>query len=398
MSPSPTIIFLDLPPKTFVGIDLLSFSSSPNFRGISEVPAGLHFVYSGIDASVSIRHGRWLNIEPDTQCVLQWSGADESLSLLPSDGSSAQRALAALSPSRSQNLITYPALEAAAANARSNGETIPAGASDSASAWPSLMNHVSSGTISRITPTGALTSVSSAAADSDAENIPGLSRSEVISALPADSAMKLLPINLKQTWHDGDIGGVRTERARDRSWYLGKIVEGLGHGQARHVGAREVLGEMQVCFAMVVILANWSCLEGWKRILGLALSCRTALGEVEGWFVEVVKVLRVQLGRVEDVEGGVFELREEAASAWLRDLLKKFRGNVEDVLGAGSKLEAELKGLEEMMRENYGWELGQGLLKRGMVQLEDGEMVEVSLDDADEDEERGDWAPVVVET
>lgn len=175
-------------------------------------------------------------------------------------------------------------------------------------------------------------------------------------------------------------------------------MQSIAAGQEHHVAAREVLGELQFCFVMVVCLANWSCLEGWKRILGVVCTCRQALGQVEGWFVEVVKVLRGQLERVEDVEGGVFELREEGASAWLKDLLRRFRGNVEDVLGEDSRLEGELKGLEEMMRDMYGWEVGKGMLKRGMVQLEDGEMIEVSLDEADEDEERGDWAPVVVET
>lgn len=397
MASSSTILFLELPSKTFVGIDLLSFDSSPDFKGISEVPSGLHFVYTGTDASLSIRHGRWLNVESATRHVLQWDAKDESLSLVPADSADGHRAVAALETFSSRNLITYAALEAATANLQANDATAES-TSSSSDSWLSLTNHISTATVNRIVPTGVLTSVSSAAADSDADRIPGLSRSEVLSSLPADSALSLVPINLKQTWAEGDIGSVRTERARDRSWYLGQIMDSMTDGVARQTAARELLGELQFCFLMVVILANWSCLEGWKRILGLVFTCRDALNEVEAWFVEVVKVLKAQLERVGDVEGGVFELREEAASGWLRELLRRFRGNVEDMLDEGSKLETELQGLEAMMRDTYGWEMGKTVLRRGMVQLEDGEMVEMSLEGADEDEEKGDWAPVVVET
>jgi A1 cistron-splicing factor AAR2 len=403
MPPTSTLVFLDLPSKTFVGIDLLSFNSSPNFHGISEVPTGLHFVYTGTDASMSIRHGRWLDIDTEKVHVLQWSGPDESLTLLPPDSDTAERARVSLPSLRSHNLITYAALEAATADAQATASRSTSSVSASQSTtnvWPNLTSHISPTTVTRILPSQdcTLTSISSSPLDSDADRIPGLSHSEVLSALPADSTLNLLPINLKQTWSPDDIGATRTERARDRSWYLGQLVQSIGAGQEHHVAAREVLGELQFCFVMVVCLANWSCLEGWKRILGVVCTCREALGQVEGWFVEVVKVLRGQLERVEDVEGGVFELREEGASAWLKDLLRRCRGNVEDVLGEDSRLEGELKGLEEMMGDMYGWEVGKGMLKRGMVQLEDGEMIEVSLDEADEDEERGDWAPVVVET
>jgi A1 cistron-splicing factor AAR2 len=404
MSSSAILIFLDLPPKTFVGIDLLSFDSSPNFYGISEVPTGLHFVYTGTDAAMSIRHGRWLNIEPGTMHVLRWSGSNEHLFLLAPEDDAVQHARTNFTSTPSHSIIAYPALEAATANVQSSNNLSPLAStppSSTTGAWPSLTSHISPRTITRILPQphdSTLTSISSAAADSDADRIPGLSSSEALSALPADSTLNLLPINLKQTWDDGDIGTVRTERARDRSWYLSQLVQRLTEGHEHHVAAREVLGEMQFCFLMVVVLANWSCLEGWKRILGVVCTCRQALEGAEAWFVEVLKVLKGQMERVEDVEGGVFELREESASAWLRELLRRFRGNVEDVLGEGSKLEREMKALEEMMRDVYGWEVGKGVLKRGMVQLEDGEMVEVSLDEADEDEERGDWAPVVVET
>jgi A1 cistron-splicing factor AAR2 len=416
-----SLLFLDLPPKTFVGIDLLSFNSSPKFHGISEVSAGLHFVYTGADASLSIRHGRWIKVDsPNTTHILQWNSSDESLNLLSHDNSAARHAISTIPNLRVNGLITYAALEAATTNLQhstltdeeaepdtlsptrtNDGDSNDAAPTEpSSSPWHTLTSHIQPSTLSRIFPShNTVTSLSSAPMDSDA--IPGLTQSDVVSALPPNSTLSLTPIDLKQTWADGDIGRIRTLRARDRSWLLGRVMDSLSAGEdggGRQTGAKELLAELQVCFVMVLTLMNYSCMEQWKRILGVVFTCKEAVGEVAAWFAVVVGVLRAQLEREGDVEGGLFEMKDEAGSRWLRGLLGRFRATVEEVAGEGSALERELRRLEEILRERYGWEIGRGVLKRGMLQLEDGEMVEVEMDGADEDDERGDWAPVVVET
>lgn len=60
-------------------------------------------------------------------------------------------------------------------------------------------------------------------------------------------------------------------------------------------------------------------------------------------------------------------------------------------------LKQKLAELEAWLREKYGWE-ADDVLRKGMVQLEDGEMVEIDMDGFDEEEEEGEYAPVVVQT
>src|ERR1700761_8325645 len=92
------LIILSLPPKTFVGLDLLSFNSSPNFVGITKIPSGTHFLYTGTDASLSIRHGRWLDFNSTAEAhVLRWNGDTETLNLVDPADSLAQTAIASLS-------------------------------------------------------------------------------------------------------------------------------------------------------------------------------------------------------------------------------------------------------------------------------------------------------------
>ena len=238
-------------------------------------------------------------------------------------------------------------------------------------------------------------SVSSAPQDS--EKIPGLSASE--SVIEGEKDLNFLPIDLKRTWREGAVGRERTDAVRDRSWYLGHLIEcAAGPSGDKRYGAAQLLGELQLCFLMVLTLANWSCLEQWKRILGVLLSCQQALVEVEDYFVAAVRVVRMQLKHCEDVEGGLFDFKEEGAG-WLKELLSRFRSNVEEVfeVADGQILKAELKKLEEDLSDRYGWEQRKDTLKRGLLELEDGERVDMDMNGADEEDETGEYAPLVID-
>lgn len=286
--------------------------------------------------------------------------------------------------------------------------------SDGDDPWTSLTTHISPRLLGRILPqdiyqcdgngvnnqSWILSSISTSPLDT--EHIPGLTQSETNNVLNEAQTLYLLPIDLKKTWGNADVGSTRTERARDRSWYLSHLIttlqaQGTGSGPlTQQLAAKDLLAELQFTFLMVLCLANYSCLEQWKRVLSVLFTCQSALSEVEGFFVEAVSILRVQLGRVEDVEGGLFEMGDEVGSAWLRRLLRGFREHVDEVAGT-DKLGGVLKGLEEWLRERYGWADERNVVRRGMVQLEDGEMVEMQEDGVDEEEETGEYAPVVVD-
>lgn len=60
--PTPTILLPDLPPKTLVGIDLITFTSTPNFHGIRDLSPGWHFLYTGATETLSLRSGAWFYI------------------------------------------------------------------------------------------------------------------------------------------------------------------------------------------------------------------------------------------------------------------------------------------------------------------------------------------------
>lgn len=395
---TPAILLLNIPPGSFCGIDLLSFTTSPRFQGIKNLPTGWHFVFTGTTSTQSIRHGTWFHIDPPsphppTLLILKWDPESEHLvpetnptTLLHHRGNLASLWTDSLTPYR----------QSASTSATAEPE-------DNPHDWPRLTDCISTPLLSRITggPHYALTSAS--AAPRDVDHIPGLAATEAHLAA-AEPALSFLPVELRRTWREGAVGRERTEAARDRSWALGDLLErfcapdadGDGDGDTGR-GEREVVGEVQFAFVMVVTLGNYSCLEQWKRLLGLLLTCRGAVGEREGLFVRVVRGLRGQLRRGGEVEGGLFDMSEEGAG-WLRALLVGFRRGVEEVCRGGeSRVGDELEELEGDLTRLYGWDLSDSYVRRGLLELEDGERVEMEVSELEGEDERGEYAPVVVD-
>lgn len=161
-----------------------------------------------------------------------------------------------------------------------------------------------------------------------------------------------------------------------------------------------MLGELQFTFLMALTMMNFSCLQQWKRLLGLILTCRQAIKDRESFMTDVLRLLLCQLQRCDDVEGGLFEIDGDEGGRFLRELLTKLRRSVDEIVGSGtSPVETELDKLGKWVKDEYDWDLQREfILRRGMIQLEDGEEIEMEMDDNDEDEETGEYAPLVVDT
>lgn len=82
----------------------------------------------------------------------------------------------------------------------------------------------------------------------------------------------------------------------------------------------------------------------------------------------------------------------------MRGLVRRFRKGLEEVEGVGKvDVVDELEELEEYLREEFGWEFEGEFVRRGMLELEDGERVEMEMSGYEEDDESGEYAPMVVE-
>ncbi|EDN04408.1 predicted protein [Histoplasma mississippiense (nom. inval.)] len=437
--PTPTLLLNSLPPKTLIGIDLLSFTSTPNFHGIKNLPPGPHFLFTDIR-------------------LRQWDAGAEALIPIDESSEAGKRDAMKLRANlgriwASGGLLAYDrATEEQRQRAQDNNHPLNSvgdyhrqqkqeleseSSQESPNDWPQLTDHITPALLSRIlgsTPTATpptttavvttkhgdiLTSQplrwtvsSGSSAVRDRDDIPGLSTAEVARAYDTGIAseqekeLRFLPVDLKRTWRAGAVGRERTEAAQDRSWALGDLVGRFGQGvsdtdnltatawvgeivgsttgtidgESQEAGEAQILGELQFTFLMVLTLMNFSCQEQWKRLLGLVLTCRAAVLVREKFFVQVLRLLRLQLKHFDDVEGGLFDLDGDDGEA------------------EGQLVRQELEKLENWVKGRYGWELRPGAtVKRGMLELEDGEQVEVEISGANEEDEMGEYAPVIVD-
>nr|XP_001399750.2 AAR2 domain protein [Aspergillus niger CBS 513.88] len=403
LSPSPTILVPHLPPKTFVGIDLITFTSTPNFHGIRDLPSGWHFLYTGTTESLSLRSGGWFYVGDITKfdeaqagsvalttpshpgadiIVWKWNTDTETLAPLTIDSDAdkqeAMRHKANLGAIWQRGgLFRYRSRVSPAALAQQNAghpvqlEIDEEDEEEGRQTWKELTDKLTPRLLTRVVgdpaldvdgrPRWMVTSASSAQRDTDV--IPGLMDSaEATEELEKvtgekESEFSFLPIDLKRTWREGAIGRERTEAAQDRSWALGDLI----HRVSADAGGDESVGEAQV------------------------------LGELQ--------LLLLQLKRCDDVEGGLFDLDGEEGGEFLRRLLVKFRRSLHEIVdGTESMVKTEFDKLEAWVKEEYDWELNREVfVRRGMVQLEDGEEVELDMHDDDEDDELGEYAPMVVD-
>lgn len=388
------VLLLNLPPQALAGIDLLSFTTSPRFHGVKNVPPGLHFVFAASNSALSVRQGAWFYVTPGTGSpqvfVKKWHEETEDL-VAETAQTEVLRWKANLGSIWKDGLTPY---RQTVQEGDSGDEE---GWSEEATDWAKLTSRITPTLLSRICGLNpdhwSLTSASSAA--QDLEEIPGLESSN--SMLCPEKELKFLHIDLKRTWREGATGRERTEAAQDRSWLLGDLIN--NHCQARDKTGREfeILGELQFAFLMVLTLNNNSCLEQWKRLLRLLLTCRQAIKERSQLFLELLKLLRSQLSHCSDMEGELFDV-SEVGGGFLRPLFSTFRRNLDEFDGKWkADLVDELEDLQEYLEKEFGWELHGSYVKRGMLELEDGERVEMEVSGADADDELGEYAPTIVD-
>ncbi len=380
------VLLLDLPPGILCGIDLLSFTTTAQFQGFRNVPPGWHFVFTSETTSLSIRDGFWFHVPGSSThstplIVRKWDASAGALLPYPHPDSLRVQ----LPILWEKNLSPYRQSAGKEAKAET-GE------------WAQLTEHVTPRLLGHLTQNADWKITSASCAKEDSDDIPGLTAEDVGEE---ERELGVLGIDLKRTWRDGAIGRERTEAALDSSWALSDMVE---RWQPRDPREKEewgnaVLGQMEACFLMILTVANYSCLEEWKRCVGLVLTCKRAVRERQEWFGTFLVLLRRQMERCEDVEGGLFDLSDEGG-AFLKRLMKGFRMTLGQVFGEaeGEDVKEQMEALEAFMKGEYGWHLGdEFVVRRGMLELEDGEQVEMEVEDMDGEDERGEYAPVIVD-
>ncbi|TGZ85196.1 hypothetical protein EX30DRAFT_361079 [Ascodesmis nigricans] len=404
-----TLHLHSLPPTTLLSIDLTSFHTTPQFTGLHSIPPGLHHLFLSPPSS-EIRHSQWILVPPGSTSHMEFDA--NSCRLVPC----AERAVdkGGATAYRQRSRVTGGVL----GGEEKEGKE-PEGAVSTADAeWRALIPHITPKTLDRVFGVAgwccSSLSGSRAVEDLEAElsktsdSIPPLKSEEEKMEEDEEEELLFTPIDLKRTWSPDAVGRERTDAARDRSYRLRTVVAACG-------GAHELLGELEISFVISVLVGSYVAAIQWRRIVEVVLTSKRiatrSTGESippsEGWeqdfLVEFFGVLREHLetlraGYVGDGSFLSFSDMAEVLEQQLRRFNRSLRELEEEGVPVLEKVKREWAVMKKWAEKEMDWVLeSRDVLRRGMVMTEEGDMVEVEDEGVDEEEERGEWAPVIVE-
>lgn len=203
------------------------------------------------------------------------------------------------------------------------------------------------------------------------------------------------------TTYSKDVSGrQRTEQALDTTTYIKDIIE----SRCSDNNGDEVVGELQFTFLTGMLLGNIACMEQWGwtvKLLFRAFSLTVTQPEL---LRKVIDTFKTQMMYNESAfESSILDA-DPSLEKELRLILITFKTRLHEYLSmradsATSEQKSVSKAFQDL--ENYlqgiGWDLRGNYVRSGQIQLEDGEFVEAELGDFEAEDERGEYAPVVVE-
>jgi A1 cistron-splicing factor AAR2 len=405
------VIVSGVPTGALFGFDSISFSVGANghFEGIRDIPSGPHFIY-GSSSAMSTRNGFWIMSERRATgdrgeiFVKHWDTYNETLE---DEVSTAEvRIQKENVPKVFKSLMPY---SNKADSATISDSLTKAFGTEEQIIWQRLTFAIKGAMLSSITgnrwnkwqisstnerkptewkPSDARTNkVLDAASD----------RSELMSG--KDMVLTFAFPQTGNTFSSDVVGRARTEQATDTSAHIMAVIDD------RCMEDEDwVVGELQFCYITGMTLGNMTCLEQWAHLVRVVFKAFRLSLDRPILFRKIIETVHAQLIYDDDgFEGSIFD-HDEGLQDGLKILLTIFKSRLnEQLLAKGSGLtddqEAVGKAFEafESWLWKWDWDLRGNYLRSGKIQLEDGEYVDAELAELQAEDERGEFAPVMVE-
>lgn len=367
-----TLLLLDVPQYTLVGIDTQMFSVGPVFKGLKMIPPGVHFVYY----SSSSRDGKefspiigfFVDAGPSEVIIRRWTTEEERL-VSVSEEEAERYCQAVKSMEFDRQLGPY--------DLNRYGD------------WKRLSNYITKDTIQRLEPIGG--------------DITVECESEILKNTPKAAMEKALDEQLKTRKFSASV-----DKAQSRGCYYTSIphfvkrrgIEGheltslnLDKTQlletilATEFGGSEdlLLGEFQFSFIAFLMGQSLEAFLQWKALVGLLLGCTEAPFHTRTQlFTKFVRVIYYQLkyGLQKDsadnksTEQGTSALLDDlwfSTDSFLHRLCKDFFSLVLVAPVVDGELLSWTRKFKELLENTLGWEFRQNSAVDGLYFDEDDE-------------------------
>ncbi|KAL7957606.1 AAR2 domain-containing protein [Trichoderma compactum] len=394
------LLILDLPEVCLVGYDATSFTAR-YFGGIRDIPPGPHFFWVTHPDSGAVRTGFWIVSSGAHRVhVLQWDKFSETI----------------LEPSRAEariqagNLDTFHDKLVPYGNPSSvkEGErlyaTVHRAAAERLQIWELLSGSVTEQVLGRVTGQHANTWHVDTT-----DRVKGavlLAAEMELEKRFANHVFQSRELNFSFSQHSKTysadvLGAARSLAATDATSYMMSVMS----EPHKQLSEDDVVGELQFAFIVGVALGNDACIQQWRHMMVKLILKAYLLPEQRPVFA--VKLLQTIIAQLQYsslwLEESIMDYGGPESQA-LRLALIIYKRRLDEVLnslGTHATPEQRRVGLAIARLETQvvalGWDLHADYVRRGKVMLEDGEEVEVEMEELQAEDERGEWAPEVVE-
>ncbi|KAM0818170.1 putative AAR2 protein [Seiridium cardinale] len=397
------LILDDLPSNFTVGCDTISFSTTQQFLGFRDIPSGAHLVWVSPLESTSSRSGYWLSTpkkdgnSPGKVYVKQWDKFNEIL------GDPASQAEERFQKERLGQIFAKlapyqfkaPTSAVSPPGQAANVDPLPSFLS-STTIWQQLTSAIQPQLLDPLV-TGQSGQKEAWAVNTSDRIVGETSLPEEARLYPTAAARLNFSFPMDQRLFDPSAeGSERTQQALDPTpWVLSRTED-----------ENVLLGEVQFAFLTGMHLGNYSCLEQWWYYTTLIVfqSYHLAI-ERPGLALRLIQTFHAQLVYNERyLEGSsILDTVPENAKR-LQKALTVYKSRLnEKLLSLGDKCTEEQRAVGEAFAAveswlwRFGWDLRGDYVRSGKVMLEDGEVVDAELSDFESEDERGDYAAVVVD-
>ncbi|XP_075249864.1 protein AAR2 homolog [Convolutriloba macropyga] len=343
-----SIVMLEVPKGTEVGIDLNYWNCGPNFVGIKDIQKGTHFVYwssvSQDDSSVKscLRVGKFLVIQSVTEKILwKWDKQDETFV----DCSETEKE--AITTNWSDMLPRLGPVE------QKNVKT-----------WTYLSKYISKGIIDKVCPDNrpvcsatqlvpreyiSTRSKRESSDNSESDHVCS-SLAEAESRLPrmseSDSA-KLCYSEVEKVQTEGMSAYQITASHLDHSVRLRHLLD-----QNYPTNNLYILGEIQFSFICFLIGQNYDSFEHWKKLVALICNSDSLILEMPKLFDIFLIVLHFQLQQIPSD----FFVDILSANNFLVSVLHVLFTNVQSTHNVDEELQARCDKFRKYLTSKFGWD------------------------------------------
>ncbi|TVY84791.1 hypothetical protein LSUE1_G001022 [Lachnellula suecica] len=387
-----------IPKGSVLGYDnhVLTIGKEGQFEGIKDIPGGMHLVWGG-SGIATLRNGFWFmsskraSDEYGEIHVRRWDMQNEVLS------EEVSQAEVRIQKGELPELL--PKMQSYAAPVNSGNTSAVA---KDPEIWPQLTSCMKGKLLTKITgQEWNHWQVSSFHDYSSQPKGPNLRReADITIGNYKDDVLKFMFPKSSRTFTDESRGRTRTEQALDSTSYVEDIIS----DKCSFQDSDEIIGEIQFCYLTGMLLGNVACMEHWAHVVKTVFHAYRLAITSPVFFTKFIQAVHTQFRYDQDyVEGSILEHDTHLADD-LKNALITFKSRLnEQVMAQGPHLTRDQTLLANAFDEfeewlwKWEWDLRGSYVRSGRIQLEDGEWVDAELKEFQAEDERGEWAPQVIE-